>query len=132
MKRPSKHQADVDLRGRVRRVPAEVDASPPVKAKFIDGPVAGTERLVPRGADYVKVGPWTYSWCGKDGRIPLYAKVPTQRALRRVVHSFIGSHGADPRVAVSTTKRTPAKRTAPPAAGRGARRRAEKRANATA
>jgi len=131
MKKPTKHHSDVDLNGRVRRHPV-CDAVQPVEAKFLDGPVAGTTRLVPKGADYVRVGPWTYSYAGKQGRTPLYCKLPKSRRDRHVLMFVIGKRGSDPRVDMAGMRQPPAKRTAPPAQGRGARRRAEKRAYAAA
>lgn len=131
MKRPSKDQADTDLRGRIRRAPrAEGETLSPINARFIDGPIAGTERLVPRGADYVKVGMWTYSFAGRDGRTPLYSRLPDARIERRALHSLIALHGKDPRLQVAAMKRTPHKRTAPPAKARGQRRRQAARGQA--
>ena len=131
MKRPTKHLSDMDLNGRVRRHPV-CEATQPVEAKFLDGPVAGTTRLAPRGADYVKVGSWTYSYAGKQERVPLYCKLPKSRRDRSVLMFVIGKRGSDPRVDMAGMRQVPAKRTAPPAQGRGARRRAEKRAHAAA
>jgi hypothetical protein len=131
VKRPSKHQADTDLRGRVRRVPQE-EVGNPIKGRFMDGPLAGVTRDVPRGADYIKVGPFVYSYAGKDGRTPLYCRLPITRVDRKVLMLLIAKRGKDPRVEIAALKRTPHKRTAPPAAGRGRRRREAARVTATA
>lgn len=130
MKRSTKHLSDVDLRGRVRRYPIE-EPAPLVEARFLDGPAAGTVRRVPKGADYVRIGSWTYSYAGKDGRMPLYCKLPKSRRDRSILMFVIGKRGADPRVEMSTMRQTP-KRGRTDRRGQGARRRAEKRASAAA
>jgi hypothetical protein len=122
--------SDVDLRGRVRRHPQKEQDTRVVAARFLDGPLAGTMREVMKGVDYVRVGPWMYTFAGKDGRTPLYCKRLKSRRDRKLLHFVIAKRGADPRVQMAAMKAPPTKRTAPPAKGRGARRRAEKRANA--
>lgn len=126
MKQPTKHLSDVDIRGRVRRS-GVCDAMPLVPAKFLDGPVAGQTLNVPRGTDYVKIGTWRYSYAGKDGKVPVYCKHPKSRRDRKLLMFIIGKRGADPRGQMALARTKPVKRTAPPAQGRGARRRAEKR-----
>jgi len=126
MKRPTKHLSDVDIRGRTRRGP-QAEIPPLVPAKFMDGPVAGQTIDVPRGIDYVKVGPWMYSYAGKDGKLRVYCKLPKSRRDHKLLMFIIGKRGADPRVQMAQARSKPVKRTAPSAKGRGARRRVEKR-----
>lgn len=106
MKRPIS-SSDEDLRGRIRREPKETDSTPLVEAKFLDGPIGGQTRLVKRGADYVIVGPWTYSYAGREGRTPLYCKQPALRVLLRWIRHIVSQRGADPRVARALSRSTP-------------------------
>lgn len=136
MKRTTKHLPDVDLNGRVRRHPVAPDERARVKGKFLDGPLAGQEIEVPKGADYIAIGPkprplFVYSYSGREGRTPLYCKKPTPRKLWRFVLWFIASQGKDPRVMSAQAKSVPVRRD--PSLlkhGRGAVRRAAKHAAA--
>jgi hypothetical protein len=82
---------------------------------------------VPKGADYVQVGWWVYSYAGKDGKVPLYSKQPKSWQAARFLLFLVGKLGKDPRVAAAARRQVPAKRTSPPKRGQGARRRAENR-----
>jgi hypothetical protein len=128
MKQSPRHLSDVDTHGRVRREHVEPDHRPLVRAKFLDGPISGQERMVPKGADYVRVGAWTYSWAGKENKVTLYCKLPKQRKVRAFLLFVIAKRGSDPRVDVAAQRARPEKRTTLPKRGQGARRRAEKRA----
>lgn len=106
------------------------------KVKFIDGPLAGFETSLPDDPDYIYIGRrgaqlWTYSYAGKENRVRLYGKVHASRHVMKAVMAYIAATGKDPRVLASQTKATPAKRTSPPAQGRGRRRRAMKANRAT-
>ena len=126
MKRPTKHKSDVDIRGRIRRGPQE-ESGTLIPAKFMDGPLAGSLRPVVRGSDYVKVGFWRYSFAGKDGKVPVYCKLPKSRRERKILMFMIGKRGGDPRPQMALARSKPTTRTTPPKAGQGRRRREAER-----
>lgn len=123
MKQKTKTLSDVDTRGRVRRVQVYQERPQMVKAKFLDGPLKGREIEVPRGEDYVRFGPFVYSWAGREGRTPLYCKLPKRRLERRILMFVIGKRGADPRVDMAAMRPKPKVGSVDPR-GRGRRRRA--------
>lgn len=128
MKRTNRGKPDRDLRGRVRRHPVVVEERREVTAKFLDGPLAGSTQVVAKSQDYVRIGPWTYSWCGREGRTPLYAKLPKSRRERALLMFLIGKRGSDPRKDMAEARGKPhVGRT--DKRGQGARRRAAKRAS---
>jgi len=103
-----------------------------VQAKFLDGPLAGRVMTVTTEQDYVNVGPkgspfFRYSYAGKEGRVKLFAKLPNQRQVRKMILWYVGKFGRDPRHERAQVLRQPAKRTTPSKVGQGARRRAAKR-----
>jgi hypothetical protein len=87
---------DDDRNGRMRREPPR-ELPDLIKAKFVDGPLAG-QTLEVREQDYITIGGFTYSYAGKEKRVPLYARLPKSRAERRMLMAVIAARGKDPRV----------------------------------
>lgn len=107
------------------------------KIKFIDGPLTGQEMTVAEADDHILIGPkgapfFIYSFAGKENRTHLYAKLPPQHAVRKMIWMYVGRFGKDPRVARAAAMSVPFKRTGPTKRGQGARRRAMKREAASA
>lgn len=131
MKRSTKNKPDIDTNGRVRRHPPAEGATQPVLSKFIDGPLAGCEMMVPRGTTFFRIGSplplFMYSFAGREGKTPLFAVCPKERPLKKVLMFSIGKYGRDPRAVHAASRPKPMKRTEPSKCGQGARRRATKR-----
>lgn len=136
-KRDTRKSPDTDIRGRVRRCPPRKLPRGFVDAKFVDGPLAGTVTAVQKGADMVFVGPesapfWVYTFAGREGKVPLYARWPEKRLERKLIRWYVGQHGRDPRAMRASAPRREPKVGKTDKRGQGAaRRRARREAQAT-
>lgn len=80
--------------------------------RFLDGPLAGQERELPRGTELYNVGPvgcpfFRYEFAGKDGVGILMAKVQRKREVRRLVMAYIGKKAKHPAILAARWKRVP-------------------------
>jgi hypothetical protein len=133
MKRQSR-SADVDQRGRVRRVQT---APPQILKVTLMGSLAGAgiDLDVPVGRfmnETVEYAGCVWTWGGKKtetGR-RIYCKRPTERPIRRFIMWLIGKNGKDPRLEPKPQPYVmPNGRGRGPGTRRGAIRRAATRAN---
>lgn len=81
-------------------------------ARFLDGPLAGQERQLPRGIETYDVGPpgcpfFVYEFAGKDGIGILMAKRGRSRHLRRLVLRYVGLKSQHPAVLAAQWRRVP-------------------------
>ena len=80
--------------------------------RFLDGPLAGQQRDLPRGTETFNVGPaghpfWVYEFAGKDGVGILMAKRQRRRVVRRLVMAYIGKKGKHPAILASMQRQVP-------------------------
>lgn len=83
-----------------------------VPHKFLDGPLAGVTRNLPRGTEHLPLGPVgcafiTYEYAGKDGLTVLLAKRQRSRNVRRMVARYIKVKGRHPALMALAWKRIP-------------------------
>jgi len=100
VKRHVNELPDFDERGRQRRFHAP-EAPEKMTVRFVDGPLKGMTKEVNANAEAITVAGFRYSYCGREKRITLFARVPKARALRRVLWRAIGASGKDPRLAAA-------------------------------
>ena len=90
MKRPSKREADVDQRGRVRRTAGRKLSTKKITAKFHGGPLAGRTQVVSLSTYEIAIGVgvpfWVYVRVNKtpdpEGFVN-FVKRPSRRMARR-------------------------------------------------
>jgi hypothetical protein len=98
------------------------------------GPLDGLQVAVPRAAETYTVGSvkthvfWTYEYAGKVDRKEMFAIRPSTRPARRFIAWYVGKFGRDPRIETQQAKTRPTVNTGRVAHGRGAAKRAAKRA----
>lgn len=67
---------------------------------FVDGPLRGQQRTLPRGTEIVEVGRfWTYRWAGRIAGHTYFAKHPRSRPLRRRIARYVEVTGSHPATA---------------------------------
>ncbi len=98
------------------------------------GPLDGLQVEVPRSAETYTVGSvkthvfWTYEFAGKVDRKEMFAIRPSKRVAKRFIAWYVGKFGRDPRIESQQAKPKPITNTERVAHGRGAAKRAAKRA----
>lgn len=107
-----------------------------IKALLIGGPAHGQEMQVAAGTERIFLGRmFEYTLAGlAKSKATLYAIAPRAHAHRRWLWNYIGTTGTDPRPEAFANRRVPLVYTdanRPSPYGRGARKRAERKANAS-
>lgn len=100
-----------------------------VEVTLMGGPSHGQHVMIAKSLDRVKIGMTLYSYAGRYERRTYFAVHPKSHAGRRALMKLIGIAGQDPRMQAIMSRPIPIKGTRENPHGRGARKRAARRAS---